>query len=235
MQHQATLPSFAPFLSVRAPVAARVRSAIEARPYFEVGGDFHGVVRDRAGNVAAFIGDVSGKGAAVAGLAEELRRQLTVRLQRGGRPGEVLAEVNTWLEARNQHDIFASVACARIDLGAGRASVATAGHLCPLVKRAGRGDCARFDSPPSPALGVLPDVRYGETHFAVGPGDTLLFVTDGISDAFAQASDPIGEEGLRHLITFGPRSVAALTRTVFRAAEENLADDATVLGLQVEG
>src|SRR5262245_59964725 len=106
MQQQATLrPSNASFLPVRAPIAARVRSSVEARPYFEVGGDFHGVVRDRAGNVAAFIGDVSGKGAAVAGLAEELRHQLSVRLQRGARPGEVLAEVNDWLAAREMHHI----------------------------------------------------------------------------------------------------------------------------------
>jgi serine phosphatase RsbU (regulator of sigma subunit) len=232
MYQQASLNRSA-FLPVRAPIAARVRSAVEARPYFEVGGDFHGVVRDRAGNVAAFIGDVSGKGAAVAGLAEEIRRQLEVRLQRGARPAEALAEVNQWLEARGLVDIFASVACVRIDLGAGRASVATAGHLCPLIKRASRGDCGRLEAPASPALGVVDDARYGEAHFAVGPGDVLLFVTDGISDAFAHARDPIGEEGLRHLITFGPRSAAALARTVFRAAEEHLADDATVLGVEV--
>ena len=45
-------------------------------------------------------------------------------------------------------------------------------------------------------LGVFPESTYEQGELALGPGDRLIFYTDGITEARNPAGDEFGEEGL---------------------------------------
>ena len=89
---------------------------------------------------------------------------------------------------------FVTFCYARIDVAAGRLTYANAGHNPPLLVRAGRR--GRTLSPGGTVLGVFTESTYEQGEFAIGPGDRLIFYTDGITESRNPAGDEYGEERL---------------------------------------
>ncbi len=184
------------------------------------------------GKVTAMIADVSGNGPTAAALAERVRREARRRAVGGSSPSVVLGGTNGWLERQGLFDRFVCSTAVRIDRRRGEAVVASAGHFLPLLK-VRTGQAVMLEGPAGPPLGVVADPLFPATAFRLSLGDVLVLVTDGISDALAGPSDPLGERGLTSLVAACPRDPEGLCQAVFEATSAAVGADAMVLALQM--
>jgi PAS domain S-box-containing protein len=151
----------------------------------EVGGDFYDCFATGSGDWALVIGDVCGKGAEAATLTALARYTLRAAAQHTRRPQAVLLELNEALLRQQLGYRFCTVLYASLKPREGRVEVrlATGGHPLPWVLHAS-GEVETAGSPGS-LLGILEDPDISEHAFELGPGDALVLVTDGVTEATA--------------------------------------------------
>jgi phosphoserine phosphatase RsbU/P len=86
-----------------------------------------------------------------------------------------------------------------IDWAAHRLQLVNAGHVRPLLRRT-NGDVLEVGAAESGMpLGIRPDVEYRQVGTRYGAGETLLLVTDGITEAQNGRGDLYGIPRLRKL------------------------------------
>lgn len=93
--------------------------------------------------------------------------------------------------------------------------------------------CSRCQS--APRWGCSPDARYVETSLDLTDGGVLVVATDGISDVFTAAEDPLGLSALESSIARAPGEPEGLCTFVFEHAARRgaLKDDATIVALEL--
>ena len=133
------------------------------------------------------IGDVCGKGAEAAALTALTRYTVRAAAMYDRAPGGVLQTLNEALLRGGEHDRFCTVVYARLELGAEPPAVrvASGGHPLPVLLRP--DGSVRELAASGALLGVLPDASFADERLALGRGDTLVFYTDGLTDAGAPA------------------------------------------------
>lgn len=166
------------------PTAARQRVAIHAtmQPAKEVGGDFYDyfmVGRDR---ICVLIGDASGKGVPAAMFVSVGKSLLKAEARRARRPHEIVERVNQALCDDNSLCMFITLLCLVMNTRTGEVECCCAGHEHPLVCPAD-GLPAVMPLPAGKAIGVLSSALYASHQFRLGPADTLLLYTDGVTEA----------------------------------------------------
>ena len=183
----------------------------------EVGGDFYDCFATGGGDWALVIGDVCGKGAEAATLTALSRYTLRAASQHTRQPRAVLLELNEALLRQQLGYRFCTVLYASITPRDGRVDVclATGGHPLPLVLRAS-GEVETAGSPGS-LLGILDDPEISEHSFDLGPGDALVLVTDGVTEATA-ADRATGPGRLTALLA---RHAGANAATIAEAVERD--------------
>ena len=224
------------FLPGALPPNARLRVAAHYRPAFDVGGDFYDLVQHDGGGVSAVIGDVSGKGVAAALLMSRLSSDLRRFGPGAESPRTLLHELQRIIEIDAPADSFVTVACVRFDPEHGRAIVANAGHVPPIVRRA-NGQVAPFGRASGPPLGVTTSQFYADEEIALAPGDMVFLMTDGLVQALDRPGDHLGMRLLLSLIADAPRDLEAINQRILAAVErERLmgqVDDVTLLAIEV--
>lgn len=144
----------------------------------EVGGDFYDVIRIGEHEVAAVIGDVEGHDVAAAALMGQIRTAVHAHTTAGSSPHTVLARTNHLL-GDLEPGLFASCLYLSVDLEHGRARMATAGHLPPLLRRPD-GYTDILEAPPGALLGIDPTTEYTTTEVDLPAGSVLALYTDGL-------------------------------------------------------
>ena len=147
------------------------------------------------------IGDVSGKGAEAAAVTSLTRHTLRAAALRETAPSATLQLLNDALLAQpDPAGRFSTVLLAR----AGRVTadgldltLATGGHLPPMVVRAG-GRVERIQLRGS-IVGGLDRPHFGERDVRLGPGDLLVMFTDGVTEIRSREPD-FGEEQLEEVL-----------------------------------
>ncbi|KOX02323.1 phosphatase [Streptomyces sp. NRRL B-1140] len=144
----------------------------------EVGGDFFDVLRLSDTSAAAVIGDVEGHSVAAAALMGQVRTAIHAHATAGAAPGQVLARTNRLL-ADLDSELLVSCLYVHLDLGRRQASLASAGHVPPLLRRP-RHPAGVLDLEPGPLLGIDTGTDYPVTTVPLLPGTTLALYTDGL-------------------------------------------------------
>lgn len=142
----------------------------------DVGGDFYDVIRLTPTTCALVIGDVQGHNTAAAALMGEIRAAAHAT---AGAPAEqVLTRINKVVTDLDL-DLLASCVYIHLDLESHRATVASAGHLPPLLRHHdGRTEFLSVE--PGPLLGISDDATYTSVTLSL-PGNALLALyTDGL-------------------------------------------------------
>ena len=160
-----------------------------------VGGDFYQAWAEPAGGVLFAIGDVCGKGVPAAGLNALVRHTLTGLWRVERRPArlvhllnEVIVEANEGADAVR----FVTGIVGRVVRGHGGLDVTLAGggHVPPLVLR--RDGTVEQLSLDGRAMGVVA----GGEPFAHGvhlkPGETVVIVSDGVTEARGRGGELFG-------------------------------------------
>jgi serine phosphatase RsbU (regulator of sigma subunit) len=181
LQH-ALLPDALPaFSGLR--VSARY---IPAASSVDVGGDWYDVVAADDGRLLLVIGDVSGHGLHSATTMALLRHASLAYAAEGCQPATVLAKLSDFVNSAD-HDYFATVLCALIDVRAHSLTIASAGHLAPLLIDGDRGEYV--ESEVNVPIGVPRDFDYQETTVSVPAKSTLVAFTDGLVERRTEILD----------------------------------------------
>lgn len=213
-------------------IAARYHAAGEG---IQVGGDFYDLFPLADGSWAVIIGDVCGKGSAAAAITALARYTLRAAAMRERDPGRILATLNEALLRQRDDRQFCTVAYAALKPGDGVADlvVARGGHPQPYVVRAdGRVEPVGARGT---LLGVVPDPEFRAEAVRLGPGDSLLLYTDGVTEARVDG-ELFGNDRLMEVASRAAGLGAAeLARRVEEAATSaDLRDDAAILAVRVE-
>ncbi len=200
----------------------------------DVGGDFYDVFALDDGSWILVIGDVLGKGAEAAAVTALARYTVRAVAGRSPSPAATLAALNDeMLRQRNPDRRFVTAVLARLEPyadGGARLVVASGGHPPPVLLRAS-GDAEAVPCPGT-LLGVEHDARSFDQEIELGPGDTLVLYTDGVTEASRE--HPLTPEDLgAALRASAPDGAAAVAREVVHLAEVGSAgaprDDLAVL------
>ena len=98
----------------------------------------------------------------------------------------------------DQEELFVTVFYGIFDRRTGRLVYANGGHNPPLLLRGGRIEILPRTG--GMALAALNEVTYAERSVAIDPGDTILFFTDGITEAMAPGGEEYGMDRLIALL-----------------------------------
>ncbi|MFI1221329.1 MULTISPECIES: SpoIIE family protein phosphatase [unclassified Streptomyces] len=227
-----------------------------------VGGDFYDIFPCPGDRWCFVLGDVQGSGpeaAVVTGLARPWLRLLS---REGFGVGEVLDRLNRLLlddamEAAEAAALMVAAAGGRqlhdgtqsrflsllygevvpLPDGGVRCTVASAGHPLPLLLRP--DGSVRPAAEPQVLLGVVEDVAYESQVFDLAPGDTLLCVTDGVTE---RRSGPLmfdDGDGLARVLAGcaglpAEATAERIRRAVHEFAEQPPDDDVALLVLHAE-
>ena len=166
-----------------------------------VGGDFFDVFRLGANDWGLAMGDVCGKGAQAAALTALTRYSLRAAAVHNFDPADVLRELNAAVLAEPEMDSrFCSVVFARLELDVCGAwvTLACGGHPRPIVvRRAGWIDVRGM---PGMLIGLFEEPDLAVDRVGLGPGDALVFCTDGITEARNPAGEMFAEEMLPRVL-----------------------------------
>jgi len=226
--------------------AAGRRLAIDVvlEPAKEVGGDLVDHFRIGDDLVVLVLGDVSDKGAGAALMmarTHAMVRGLSARPDAAAlfrEPERAVGIVNAALAEGNAACMFVTFVLATLDLATGRFSYIRAGHIPPFHRRAD-GTVARLTCLSGPPLGLAETAVYKPDAVMLAPGDRIMIVTDGFTEARGADGALYGEEKIGDFVAgLAPDEVAPLGRLVetIRAYEagQPASDDIAAVLLTME-
>ncbi len=204
-------------------------------PARQVGGDYYDFFELPDGRVALVVADVSGKGMPAAILTATIRASL--RMEAHVHPdlpvNELMAAVNAWACKDTSNNMFVTMFFAIYDPESRTFEYSNAGHLPPLLFKPDgsyvqltAGGCF---------LGIMEFVDYESQKLVIEPGDTLVVMTDGVTDTHDANKQVFGLERVLktlrdnlHLSAEELRDELYEATLIFRGPEEQF-DDITIL------
>jgi sigma-B regulation protein RsbU (phosphoserine phosphatase) len=227
--------------------------SVMLRPSGHVGGDLVGYFSLSPRQVAFYAIDVSGHGVASAMLAARLAGMFSCATPEGNvavslglcdeaeafAPDVVAARLNRLMLEAIQVDQYFTCIYAVADLETGAISLVQAGHPHPVVLRA--GGALEVVGEGGLPVGLVPDADYTRIDLKLEPGDRLLLVSDGLTEAADSAGAEIGEEGVMRLAekNFAMRGNNFLEALVWDVqgftGDDDLADDISGVLLEFRG
>jgi len=225
------------------PGEGRFRIAAVMEPARVVGGDLFDFFLLDGDRLLFLVGDVSGKGlpaslfmAATKAFYRSIATRHTTELAR------TMREANAEMGRDNPEAFFVTLVAAVLDVNTGRLWYCSAGHEAPWIVRPETGTVDRLEGGAGPPLCVLDDFVYETAVAQLRSGDTVLMVTDGVTEALDPGGGLFGTSRVTSLATDAAgtpahsepaRLVADLVGAVrtFREPFEP-ADDVTLLAVQ---
>jgi serine phosphatase RsbU (regulator of sigma subunit)/CHASE2 domain-containing sensor protein len=209
-------------------------------PAAEVGGDLYDAFMIDAQHFFFLIGDVSGKGVP-ASLFMALSKTLckSAALREHVPLDTLISRVNAEISRDNPAVMFVTAVFGILDVRTGKTELCIAGHDAPILLRPGEPPRS-LDSAGGPPLCVLEDFPYPAEPIQLQPGDALLLITDGVTEAQDAAANLYGRaRAMAYLAEPGQahRSAAALCEGLYAdvrrfASGAPPSDDITIMALR---
>jgi sigma-B regulation protein RsbU (phosphoserine phosphatase) len=220
------------------PASPHYRFGCIYQPSSDLGGDFYDFIRFDNGDLGVVVADVVGKGVPASLMMASARSALRSHARRVTDIGEIMVSVNR----RLYHDTLPSefVTAFYLELLADGSCMkyCNAGHEPLLLLREGR--VTRLDAG-GLALGIEREEEYTSTEQALLPGDVLLLVTDGLTEARNYDGQAYGRQRVEDsLIRHGHLPVETLASQLLWdvrrfAGLAPMGDDLTLVVIRVEG
>lgn len=208
-------------------------------PAREVGGDFYDFFQIDGDHTAFVIADVSGKGVPAALFMVVAKTLIKTKAKGMLSPERILREVNRELAENNEEDMFVTLFLGILTLSTGEFVCANAGHN-PPVRVTADGEVSYLDLEKNFVLAGMPKTEFLENRFHLEEGETLLFYTDGVTEAMNVQKQLFGEERLLESVRecgAGKIPVRNLLEDLGNrirgfSGEEEQADDITMLAFR---
>lgn len=214
------------------PQIAGFEIASAWEPARVVGGDYFDVIALGANRLGICIADVVGKSVSAALLMANVQASVRAFAADAPSPADLCGRVNSVLSSSIGTGKFVTLLYGVLDGERRTFTYANAGHLAPILVRAGRVVPNFEDS--GAVLGVFPEWKYRNSGLELDPADRLMLFTDGITEAGDPESKEFGEEGLIQGARRYPAAPASelATRLLIEVKEASawqLRDDATLI------
>ncbi|MBL7093738.1 PP2C family protein-serine/threonine phosphatase [candidate division KSB1 bacterium] len=177
-------------------------------PSKEVGGDYYDFIQFDERKIGIAIGDIAGKGIPGAILMSNLQAAFRASAWQHRDPVEVMEKINNQIVRTTSAEKYATFFYGIFDTHKLTFTFTNAGHNFPIIKKETGDHC--FLSEGGLIIGVQPDFKYQSTTVKLKPGDTIVFYTDGITEALNLDVEEFGEQQLINIVLNFP----------FRTAEE---------------
>jgi len=176
--------------------AAGVTISHEFQPVMEVGGDYLDYFKLSDETIGLYVGDVSGKGLPAALYAALAVGTLRGIHKTGMEPERVLSLLNERLLLRGIPGRHSAIQYALFHPATARMRIVSAGMPGPLLLR---GEDSRVLQIAGLPPGLFSAATYDELSLQLESGDSLLFFTDGLSDARNLHDQEFGVEGVQDI------------------------------------
>jgi len=194
----------------------------------DIGGDFFDLVYTERG-LSLIVADVSGKGVSAAVVASILQGMLYSQLARDSSLPEMISAVNRFLCEKVGGQKYATLVVARLSC-AGELELINCGHVPPLLVS---GDKVTKLEEGNLPVGLVPMVEFQASNLQMKPGERLLLVTDGVTEAEDAEGSFFGNERLESCCHRGLPAIEQAV-TDFRG-DTALTDDFTITELIYRG
>ncbi|HET7292294.1 MAG TPA: SpoIIE family protein phosphatase [Vicinamibacteria bacterium] len=204
------------------------------RPCRTVGGDYYDFICE-SGKLHLALGDVSGKGTGAALLMTVLRAAVRAHWTEF-EPAEAMARINRTVCQNVTEGKYVTFFMARLDPATGQLTYVNAGQNPPILVRA--SEEVKELEEGGMVLGMFEAVPYSAASVELGPGDTLVVFSDGVSETWNGTEEEFGVARLVEVVRRGRAlSAAGLEAEILRALEEYAAgaramDDRTLIVLK---
>ena len=201
---------------------------------YAVGGDYYDSFLLPDDKICFSFGDVAGKGVPGAIIMSRLSSCVQSTLQFSRDVGEAIGAINNHMCHPSLEGRFVTYVLMIIDLKTHTMSFANAGHMLPVLRRAG-GSLEEMDPDKvGPPLGVVEDYPYEVDSRILQPGDTVVIVTDGVDEAMNSAGQLYTTERMVEFVRRGPRKAGELGKALLadvrrHAAGHPQSDDITIM------
>jgi serine phosphatase RsbU (regulator of sigma subunit) len=166
----------------------------------------------------------------------------SISTQNAAELARTMRQANAEMGRDNPEAFFVTLVAAVLDVNTGQLWYCNAGHAAPWVLRPETGAVERLDGDSGPPLCVLDGFPYETSTTRLRPGDTVLMVTDGVTESLDPGGELFGTPRVTALVTDAAhdparsepaRLIADLVAEVrtFREPFEP-ADDVTLLAVQ---
>lgn len=196
----------------------------------EIGGDFYDAINTEDG-LALVLADVSGKGVSAALLASTLQGMIYSQLTAGMPLPEIVAAANRFFTHKHIGEKYATLIIARIRRD-GELEYVNCGHIPPLLVC--KGEVIRPAHGNLP-VGLLADATYESDHYNMHPGDRLILVTDGVTEAENARGDFFDNERLETVAGKSETLEDIFSAVATFCGGTPLNDDCTVVDLMYTG
>ncbi|MBW4648452.1 MAG: PP2C family protein-serine/threonine phosphatase [Kastovskya adunca ATA6-11-RM4] len=189
------------------------------------------------------IGDVMGKGVPAGLIMTMTRGMLRAEVLNGHSPARILQHLNRvmYADLENSHR-FVTLFYSEYDPQSRILSYSNAAHNPPLLWQAATNSLQRLDTL-GMLIGLEADSEYEDAEVELVSGDTIIYYTDGFTDAANQNGDRFDEENLANAFQWacqhceGPQAILDhLFDQVqqFIGSTNRNADDMTLVVMQVK-
>lgn len=202
----------------------------------EVGGDYYDCFQDQDGTLTLAIGDATGHGLK-AGIVVTATKSMLNSLTQKTDPLKVLASTSVALKEMGFSNMF--MALMLIKVSGRRLQLTSAGMPYPICYCAAK-DCITEISLKGMPLGSFPEFPYQAEEIELQPGDTMLFLSDGLLELRDKSEQMFGEERTRELLVRSagekPDKIidAFMDAAMDWSGGEDLRDDMTFLVMQAK-
>jgi PAS domain S-box-containing protein len=196
-----------------------------------VGGDLYDVIPLKDGSQLFYVADVSGKGLPAALIMSALWTHIRSEIYFHDDLKELLQCVNEDLHSLvSDEGYFATIVIGKYWPASGKMELSRAGHPAPFWISDNRLNPALNSNGVS--LGVVKDAQYTTETLLMSPGDSMIFVTDGFTEAINASNEFFGQRQIVELIRVsgGPPWGKRLLEAVKNWQKSKaLEDDLTIL------
>ena len=221
------------------PARPEIALAARLQPARSIGGDLYDFVEEGT-RLWFIVADVAGKSVAAALYMAVAKTLFRASIAGSANVADVASRMNHELSRDNERMTFVTAIVGCLDLASGAVALVDAGHN-PVVLISPVGAITAPGLTKCPALGVVADYPYSESHVELAPGTTLVLYTDGATDARNASGEQFGSDRLDRAFASAARMAPdAIVSHVAAAVERFEAgappeDDLTLLALQYRG
>jgi phosphoserine phosphatase RsbU/P len=205
--------------------------SLHSLPGLLLAGDFAGIAPRPDGSVLAWVGDVSGKGAAAAMLMASAQAWMYAAATRVEPIEESVAALSAFLSARSEASEFATM-FALVIAPDGRVTMCDAGHGIAFVVEHGRA--TRIEADGGLPVGIADGAAYATSELSLARGARIVVATDGVHEQRAANGEMFGLERIAETLAQSPSAkedVARIVAALRGHAGASFEDDVTVLSV----
>ena len=228
-----------PVAALAFPGETRFEIAAVLESARQVGGDLYDFFMIDEQRLFFVIGDVAGKGLP-ASLFMVVTKALTKNgaLRGGKNIGEIITLANLEMARENPQMLFVTAIAGILNVESGALELVNAGHDAPWLI-ASDHTISRINGAGGPPLCMLEDFDYPTQHLQLNTGDSLLLLTDGVTEAMNADAEQYGMGRVNEILqTSDPHPAALITalRDDVRrfVGMTEASDDLTLLALRLK-